>query len=188
MEDLVFVTGNVHKAEYLAKWLGHDVPHVALDLPEIQSLSLQEVVEYKVREAYSQLQKPVLVEDVSLRIHAFGQLPGTYIKWFLHEVGVDGIIAMLQAFEDRSATACVMYGLYDGKTVEVFEGSMPGTISDKPRSTGDQGWHSSLSWNSIFVPEGSAKTYAEMTDDEMKPVSHRARAIAKLQAYLEENS
>jgi len=36
----------------------------------------------------------------------------------------------------------------------------------------------------VFIPNGTTKTYAEMTDDELKPFSHRAKAIAKLQAYL----
>lgn len=186
MKDFVFVTGNQRKADYLAKWLDRPVEHVKYDLDELQSLDLREVVEHKVREAYKIAQKPVLVEDVALTIHAFGQLPGTLVKWFLTQVGPEGIIKMLEGFEDRSATASIMYGLYDGDQVQVFEGCTAGAIADRPRVSEHDGWHGALSWNSIFIPEGQTKTYAEMTDDEILPISHRAQAIAKLSAFLKE--
>lgn len=184
--NIVFITGNQAKADYLAKWLGHDVPHQKVDLPEIQSLDPKEVVEHKAREAYKLINKPVLVEDVALSFNAFGgKLPGTLVKWFLSEVGNDGMLRMLEGFEDRTATASIMYGLYDGTTLHTFEAGVPGLIALEPRSSEADGWHGSLSWNSIFMPEGSDKTYAEMSDEELLPFSHRAKAIAKLRAYLD---
>jgi len=83
VNDIEFITGNQHKADYLAKWLGMPINHQKVDLTEIQSLDLHEVVEHKVREAYRIIQKSVLVEDVSLTFHALGRLPGTLVKWFL---------------------------------------------------------------------------------------------------------
>ena len=49
MTNITFITGNQNKADYLAKYLGHSVDHVKLDLDEIQSLDLKEIVEHKVR-------------------------------------------------------------------------------------------------------------------------------------------
>ncbi len=188
MKDFIFVTGNQHKADYLALWLGRKIEHRKIDLEELQSLDLREVVEHKAHQAYQHVQQPVLVEDVALTINAFGRLPGTLIKWFLQEVGGEGIIKMLNSFDGRAATASIMYGLYDGRTMYTCSGHVSGHIADAPRSSGDSGWHSSLSWNSIFIPDGSDKTYAEMTDDELESVSHRAQAIAKLRTYLNENA
>lgn len=187
MSDFVLITGNQRKADYLEKWLGHPIEHVKYDLDELQSLDLRKVVEHKVREAYKIAQKPVLVEDVALTIHAFGALPGTLIKWFLEEAGTDGIVKMLEGFSDRTATASIMYGLYDGVEVHVFEGTTTGVVADKPRTSEHDGWHGSTSWNSIFIPDGSTKTYAEMTDEEILPFSHRAQAIAKLKSFLQGN-
>lgn len=185
MRDIVFVTGNQCKADYLAKWLEHPVEHQKIDLDELQSLDMKAVITHKAKEAYKQIGRPVLVEDVALTINAFGALPGTYIKWFLQEVGNEGMLKMLHGFTDRSAFASITYGLYDGKTLHIFEGRTDGAIAPELRETSDSGWHGALSWNSIFIPEGSSKTYAQMTDDELLPFSHRAKAITQLKAFLE---
>lgn len=182
--DFIFVTGNQSKADYLAKWLGRVVEHKKYELDELQSLDLREVAAHKARAAYALAKKPVLVEDVSLTAQAWGHLPGPLIKWFLEEVDCVGIVNMLRNFEDRKAVAAIVYALYDGQEMHFFEGQVHGVIANEPRSSDVSGWHSSKSWNSIFIPDGSDKTYAEMTDDELRSVSHRAQAIDKLRAYL----
>jgi inosine/xanthosine triphosphate pyrophosphatase family protein len=75
MQSITFITGNQKKADYLAQYLGIEVQHEKLDLDEIQSLDLREVVEHKVRQAYEMVKKPVLVEDTSLTFVALGKLP-----------------------------------------------------------------------------------------------------------------
>ncbi len=70
MVNVTFITGNQKKADYLAKYLGFSVNHVKIDLDEIQSLSLQEIVTHKVKQAYEKVQSPVIVEDVSLEFEA----------------------------------------------------------------------------------------------------------------------
>jgi len=185
--NVTFITGNQDKARYLAQWLGHDVPHQKIDLPEIQSLELAEVVAHKAHEAYKQLGSPVLVEDVSLSFAALDdRLPGTFVKWFLETVGNEGMLKMLAGFDDRRATARIMYALYDGHTLHTFGGEMPGSIAAAIATSKDSGWKSSKSWNAIFIPEGSTKTYAEMTDEELQPFSHRAQAIEKLRIFLDQ--
>src|SRR5258708_3167713 len=114
MKDLTFITGNADKAKYLELWLGLPMAHHKLDLVEIQSLDLKEVVTHKVTEAYLQLHQPVLVEDVSLTFHALGQLPGTLVKWFLNELDTDGLCRLVDGHKERSASAEIIYGLYDG--------------------------------------------------------------------------
>jgi non-canonical purine NTP pyrophosphatase (RdgB/HAM1 family) len=187
MTDLVFITGNQRKVDYLKKWL--DVPvvidHQKVDLDELQSLDLREVVDHKARSAYQIVGKPVLVEDVSLTFEAMGRLPGTFIKWFLQELHNDGLATLAAGLGHQRAMARVMYGFYDGKTLETFEGTKQGVILAEPRFNEASAWHDSTSWNSIFVPDGSEKTYGEMDDEELKLYSHRARAIEKLKAYLE---
>ena len=186
MEGLTFITGNQAKADYLAQWLGHDVPHQKIELDEIQSLDPRVVVEHKVRQAYQKVGKLVLVEDVSLSFNAFGgRLPGTLIKWFLEELGNEGILKLLAGFEDRTATASIIYGLYDGEQLHFFEGRQTGRITTELPTESRDGWHGSKSWNSTFIPDGADKTYAEMTDDELLPFSHRAKAIEKLRVFLD---
>lgn len=184
LADLIFITGNQHKADYLAKWLGIPVPHQKVSVDELQSLDLHEIVEHKARGAYGLLHRPVLVEDVALTFHALGKLPGPLIKWFLEEVTPAGLPQLLTAYADKTATASIMYGIYDGKTLHTIEAHMPGTVAPEPRVSDAAGWNTSTSWNSIFVPDGSTKTYGEMSDEELRPLSHRGKAIAQLRAYL----
>ncbi len=80
MQSVTFITGNQSKADYLAKYLGHPVEHVKLDLDEIQSLDLKVIVEHKVRQAYMKIKTPVLVEDVGLYCEALGGLPGPFMR------------------------------------------------------------------------------------------------------------
>lgn len=184
MDDIIFITGNQGKADYLAKWLGRPVQHQKVDLEEIQSLDPHEVIADKARRAYEMVGKPVLVEDVALSFGAFGgKLPGTLVKWFLEETGTDGMLKMLEGFSDRTATASIMYGLYDGTQLYTFTASVSGTIPAEVRGDND-GWKGGKSWNSIFIPDGATKTYAEMTDEELQPFSHRAKAIEQLAAFL----
>jgi non-canonical purine NTP pyrophosphatase (RdgB/HAM1 family) len=178
MKDLVFITGNEHKAHYLAKWLGIPVERRKLDLDELQSLDLRTVVEHKVRQAYAIAQQPALVEDVALTFTAMGRLPGTLIKWFLEELGKEGLVKLGDGLDHREAKAEIMYGLYDGKAMHFFHAERVGYIAEYPRGDNNFGW------NAIFIPEGETRTYAELSDDEFRSVSHRAEAIAKLGDFL----
>ena len=184
MRDFVFISGNPHKVRYLEKWLGRTVEHHKVDLDEIQSLDLHTVVAHKARQAYAIVHRPVLVEDVSLTFEAMGRLPGPLIKWFLQELKPEGLCKLATGLDHRKAVARVLYGLYDGEALRTFEGRIAGTIAPIPRFSEASGWlDMTTSWNSIFIPDGSNKTYGEMTDEELAPFSHRARAVEKLKAY-----
>ena len=50
----------------MEKYLDFEVQHKKIDLDEIQSMSLEEIVEHKVKQAYDVVKGPVLVEDVAL--------------------------------------------------------------------------------------------------------------------------
>jgi inosine triphosphate pyrophosphatase len=176
--DFIFVTGNQHKADHLARWLGVPITHKKADVDELQSLDLREVSEHKARQAYKLFKQPVLVEDVALTFTAAGRLPGTLIKWFLEELGTQGLCNFADGLAHRKAVASICYSLYDGKQMHCFEASVSGQIVQTPR--GDLGF----GWNSIFMPDGSDKTYGELTSDEVAPFSHRALAVKKLQEFL----
>ncbi len=177
-QDLVFITGNQHKADYLAKWLELPIEHQKLEQDEIQSLDLQEVVEHKARQAYSNIKRPVLVEDVSLTFTAMGRLPGTFIKWFMGEMSLGGLCKLAQGLEHQGAECAIMYALYDGKDMRFFEARQKGSVPMIPRGSGGFGW------NAIFIPEGSELTYGEMDEATFKRWNIRAHAIEKLKAYL----
>jgi len=176
--NITFITGNPAKAEQLGQHLRLPVTHQKLDLPEIQSLDLNEVVAHKVMEAAKHVTGPVLVEDTSLIFHALGRLPGPLIKWFLTELDNDGLAKLLDGYDNRQATATVLFGYYDGFSLETFEGTMNGKVALAPR--GERGF----GWDPIFIPEGHNKTWGEMTVEEQKATSMRRLALEKLEAAL----
>ena len=72
LDELVFVTSNLGKLREAEAVLGCKLNHRALDIDEVQSLDLEEVVRHKAASAYGRLGSPVLVEDTSLELAGFG--------------------------------------------------------------------------------------------------------------------
>lgn len=179
MKNLTFITGNPGKAEQLAKYLKHPINHHKLDLIEIQSLELAEVIEHKVKEAYKVLKTPVIVDDVAVIFTSLNQLPGPLIKWFTNGLGYEKVCQMLNAFEDRSAFAEVGIGFYDGKNLEIFLGKIKGSISDQPK--GENGF----GWDVIFIPDGYSSTRAQLEGEDYDKTSPRKIALDKFAEFVE---
>jgi len=177
--NVVFVTGSANKAKYFSELVGLDVPHLKVDAPEIQSLDLLEVVSEKARAAYAIVGTPVLVEDTSLVIHSFGKLPGTFIKWFLEEIGFEKLLLQVGLNEDRSATASAAFAYFDGEELKVFKGEEVGTIA--PTSKGSTGF----GWNSLFIPEGASLTLGEMDDATFKSHYLKIKPIEAVKEFLD---
>ena len=177
LEGLIFVTGNKSKAEQFTQFIGHPIPHHKIDVDEIQSLDLDEVIHHKAKAAYVSLQKPVLVEDTSLVFDAFKRLPGPLIKWFLQEVGNDGLCKLLGGYS-RSAVAHTSWAFFNGQKILTFRNEKRGTITDAPRGKAGFGW------DPIFIPEGETKTYAEMNEEEMERSSLRRPVIREIGEFL----
>src|SRR3989344_4263936 len=178
MRNITFITDNLDKLKWLRMFTDLPLKHKSLDLHEIQSLSIEEIVEHKAKDAYKIIKKPVLIEDTALAFNSLGNLPGPLIKWFLTELGNEGLCKLVDGYKNRSAEAIVLFGLYDGKTFKTFEGKISGKIANKPR--GDNGF----GWDRIFIPKGYNVTWAEMNDEEIIKTSIRKKALEKLERYL----
>ncbi|MDO8518200.1 MAG: non-canonical purine NTP pyrophosphatase [bacterium] len=178
MEDVVFITGNQNKADYLTKYLGHPVEHIKLELDEIQSLDPKKIVEHKVRQAYDKIKKPVLVEDGSLEFVALGRLPGTFIKFFVEEMSMEAMCSILEG-KTRRAIARSTFGYFDGNELRFFEGKLGGEIALAP--AGENGWD----WDKIFIPEGYTTARAQFNDEDYQKTSMQLRPFAQLKNFLE---
>jgi non-canonical purine NTP pyrophosphatase (RdgB/HAM1 family) len=178
IDSLTFITSNPGKARQLSQYLDFPVLHRKIDLIEIQSLDLATIIEQKAKEAYKHVLSPILVEDTSLRFLALGKLPGPLIKWFLAELGVNGLCRLLDGYTERSALAEVQFGLYDGQSFQSFAGAREGSIALTPRGSNGFGW------DPIFIPKGYYKTWGEMTSSESQETSMRKIALKKLEVFL----
>lgn len=178
MKKAVYITGNANKAHYFSKMIGLEIPHHKADVDEIQSLDPLKVIRHKAEQAFSQLKEPVIVEDTFLKFDALGELPGTFIKWFLDELGTEKICRLLDGFTSRGATAGAVIAYYDGEKLEVFSRSLKGSIADKPRGT------SGFGWNVIFIPEGSLLTLGEMSDKEFVIYYKQIKPFDQIKEFL----
>ncbi len=178
LDDLVFVTSNLGKLREAEEVLGHPLAHHALDLAELQSLSLEEVVRAKARAAWERLRTPVLVEDTGLELAGLGGFPGPLVRWLLASVGAAGICRLAHAFADPRAVARCMVCATDGTEEVLGVGVVRGVISEAPRGRRGFGWDPS------FVPDGSSLTYGEMEEGEKNAISHRRRALEALRDAL----
>ena len=177
MKDVVFITGNQSKADYLATLIDHPIDHIKMDIDEIQSLDLHDVVKHKLHQAYLEVERPVLVEDVALEFSALGRLPGTLIKWFLQELSNEDLCRLVDG-KSRDATALCVFGYYDGQTETYFESALRGQIPEHPAGEGGYGW------DSIFIPEGYTCTRAELSCKDDEETYMKIKPIAQVRDFL----
>jgi len=177
---LTFVSGNELKIKEVKEILKeHDIESIKLEIPETQG-SDEEVVKEKAKLACDELNRPVFVDDTSLCFKALNGLPGHYIRVFMDKLRLDDIVKLLDGFEDKTAYAvCNICYCEPGKDPIVFKGEVKGKIIEP---TGMK----EFSWDPIFLPDGSKKTYGEMTTEEKNKISHRRKALLKFNDYLKQ--
>ena len=153
-----------------------------MDLPEIQSLDLEEVLGGKAREAWRTLRQPVIVEETGLELAALNGFPGPLVKWMLEAIGAEGIARTAIVLGDPRARAICVLMWTDGKRSVVARGETAGDLVLPPR--GDNGF----GWDPVFRPSGEVLTYGELTDEEKDRIGHRGKAWRKLLSRLRDSA
>ncbi len=180
LDRVTLITGNAGKAAEYAAMLGIEVTPARAELTEVQSLDVATVAARKAADAYAQLREPVLVDDTGLTVHAWNGLPGALVAWFLDTVGPHGILDMAAGITDRRATVSTALGYADATGVQVFTGTVDGSLATEPRGT------SGFGYDPIFIPgtDSGHRTYAQMTSEEKNKISHRRRAVEAMRKGL----
>ena len=87
------------------------------------------------------------------------------------------VIALTPVRSEKNESASpVCYA--DEMETQLFDGACEGKIIFEPRGANGFGY------DPLFVPDGFTKTYAELGDDVKNKLSHRAKALEKLKAFL----
>ena len=198
-----FVTGNASKVAETAAIIrslrasqpdaglpAFDLVHEVMpDIPEIQDLNVEIVARHKALAAFAAVGEPVVVEDTGLYIRAWGRLPGSFIRFFLAELGQEGILRMFQGFPDRRARAETAFAYCDAGGVVTGTGVVQGWIAETARGALGFGW------DSLFIPApgypmdlmqapAGLPTYAEVAESAKNAASMRRAAISHLLAQL----
>lgn len=138
----------------------------------------------KARAAATASGLPALADDSGLEVFALGGAPGVYsARWAGSgrdfRAAMERVWLELEGKRDRSARfVCVLALAEPDGAVQTFVGEARGEIVWPPR--GEKGF----GYDPIFVPEGHARTFGEMSHEEKLPLTHRARAFEKLLAAL----
>jgi XTP/dITP diphosphohydrolase len=189
---LLVATHNAGKLEefrQLLTPLGIAVTGAAdLDLaePEETGTTFVDNARIKARAAMEATGLPALADDSGLEVDGLDGAPGVYTAdWAEGPGGRDFLRAMTRVRDElvargalRPWTArfrCTLVLLEPDGTERVFEGAVEGELVWPIRGAQGHGF------DPMFVPEGGALTFAEMSVDAKNAISHRARA---LQAFL----
>ena len=126
---------------------------------------------------------PALADDSGLSVHALDGQPGLYTADWEGPTR-DAMVGMRRIQDElaarntahteaaRAATFhCVLALAWPDEHLELFHGTLDGSIVWPPRGSGGHGY------DPCFRPTGDTRTTAEMSDAEKNAISHRGRAF-----------
>jgi XTP/dITP diphosphohydrolase len=192
-KKLVFATNNKHKLEEIRAILSQSYQIVSLDeigcsedIPEtaetLEGNALLKAQYIKTHYGYD-----CFADDTGLEVKALNNAPGVYSARYAGEskdskANMRKILRELENQSDRSARFRTVIALILGGKEYLFEGIVEGKLIEEARGNAGFGY------DPVFVPEGHTETFAEMGADVKNTISHRAKAVEKLKAFLDETS
>lgn len=187
---LLFATNNKHKLDEVRKITSHHpVEIVSLaeincfdDIPEtadtLEGNALQKA--HYIQEKFG---LNCFADDTGLEVEALNNAPGVYSARYAgpghdSEANMKKLLHEMEGKENRNARFRTVIALvWNGKTY-TFDGIVNGTITTTKR--GENGF----GYDPIFIPEGYEQTFAELGNDIKNQISHRAKAVEKLDEFL----
>lgn len=127
-----------------------------------------------------------LADDSGVEVDALHGAPGVESAYYAGPQGdaaanLAKLVAVMRDVpegERRARFVCVLLLIGPHGAEHVFEGRCEGRLLREPRGGAGFGY------DPLFAPEGYTQSYAELGDDVKNRISHRARAWAKLAAWL----
>ena len=189
MHTIIFATNNEHKIKEIQSLVGNDFTIITLeqagidiDIPEPHD-TLQENAYEKAITIENMTQQNCFSEDTGLEIEALNGEPGVKSARYAggdrnFQANIDKVLEKLNGSTNRKAQLRTVICLLWNKEVFYFEGICKGTIAETMH--GAEGF----GYDPIFIPEGSNKSFAEMTMEEKNKFSHRQKAVTQLFTFL----
>ena len=192
--QLIVATRNAHKTREIDQILDSTV--VVQDLtahPEIPEIaetgeSFQENAKLKAIAVSKQMPGLVIADDSGLEVEALEGAPGIHSARYAGPNASDKekIAKLLRQLAKagkksgrrRARFRCVLAVAREGRILATFEGIVEGKIAEEP-----SGLHG-FGYDPIFIPDGFEETFAELPEELKNRISHRAKAIQKLETKL----
>lgn len=189
---LYLATQNLHKVEEIAALLKgqfevRTIQDLGLseEIPETGS-TLEENSLMKAQFIANRYQVTCLSDDSGLEVEALEGAPGVYSARYAGEPKNDLrnltlLLHNLKTENHRNARFVTILTYHtQGKYIQ-FEGEIQGSITHEARGT------SGFGYDPVFQPEGSSRTFAEMSLEEKNQMAHRARALQKFKIFVDES-
>ncbi len=186
---LVFATANQNKAKEIQALIPSGIEILSLndidcreEIPETQA-TIEGNASQKAFYVFEKYGKNCFADDTGLEIEALDGRPGVLSARYASDAknadeNMNKVLNELNGAENRKARFKTIISLViNGKELQ-FEGIVNGTILTEKRG------NSGFGYDPIFLPEGSAKSFAEMDLSEKNKNSHRAKAVDLLVKYL----
>lgn len=190
---LCFASNNKHKLDEIKNAVGSQIDILNLsdigcfeELPEtrdtLEGNSLQ-----KAEYIFHHFKLPCFADDTGLEVESLQGAPGVFSARYAGEQrnssdNIQLLLKNLETASNRKAQFRTVITLLGIDTSPVFfEGKIQGNVTHELRGAAGFGY------DPVFVPEGSSKTFAEMTMSEKNQFSHRAIAVKKLTQYLKDH-
>jgi len=189
-QAIVLTTQNPHKITEINKILPEKIQLKSLNdikfngkLKETGNTLVDNALQ-KLRQISLPYDVDAIADDTGLEVDALKGAPGVYSARFAgknasYEDNVNKLLEALKDETNRKARFRTVIAYSQGNKEHVLEGVVNGHITTEPRGTGGFGY------DSVFVPEGYDKTFAEMSEEEKNKISHRAMALNKLKDLFE---
>ncbi|EOR92631.1 Nucleoside 5-triphosphatase RdgB (dHAPTP, dITP, XTP-specific) [Arcticibacter svalbardensis MN12-7] len=188
MTTLVFATNNLHKLEEVQALIGDKFLLKTLneigcteEIPETGHTFIENASQ-KSHYIFNNFKEDCFSDDSGLEVDALNGEPGVYSARYSGsrdpETNLLLVLEKMKKMENRTARfKCIISLIINGQE-HIFEGSVEGAITQVRSGTAGFGY------DGIFQPEGYNMTFADMTSTQKNGISHRAKAVEKLVAFL----
>jgi XTP/dITP diphosphohydrolase len=186
---LIFATNNQHKVDEIQYIIGNKFEVVSLkqagidiDIPEPHDTLEENAIE-KSSTIFKLTNTDCFSEDTGLEVEGLNGEPGVKSARYAgdgkdFDKNIEKLLLKLGEEKNRRARFRTVISLIINKEQHLFEGVCEGQIIYSPRGTNGFGY------DSVFIPTGADRTFAEMTMGEKNAFSHRKKATEKLVLFL----
>ena len=186
---LIFATNNQHKIEEIRSVIGNQFKIVTLkeagidfDIPEPHD-TIEGNASEKSKTIFNLTKQNCFSEDTGLEVEALNGEPGVKSARYdgdkkNFDANIDKLLTKLNGINNRVAQFKTVVSLMWYEKEYLFEGITKGNIIHERKGSNGFGY------DSVFIPEGSNKTFAEMELAEKNLYSHRRKATDKLLEFL----
>jgi len=190
LPTLIFATNNAHKVEEIQAAIGDQLEVISLrqagidiDIPEPHP-TLEANASEKSSTIHRLTGADCFSEDTGLEVRALNGEPGVKSARYAgddrdFQSNVQKLLHNLEGQAHREARFRTVISLILDGQEHLFEGICEGRILTAP--AGGEGF----GYDPIFSPEGSTRSFAEMSMEEKNHYSHRRKAADQLVAFLQ---